>query len=889
VLGRPRGFWGKLRQSETGVVEAWHPLNDHCADVAACCEALLENGILRRRLARLGDADDLMEVEVQRLSYLAALHDAGKFNLGFQRRADPAPRERVGHVGELFAILAASGSPEQRALLDALDLADVDRWSGFRLLIAAFAHHGAPISLRSPGHVPRPELWRAADGLDPIAGVRALVAAARRWFPAAGRRSSRFPDAPALQHAYAGLVTLADWVGSDEEIFPYSDEGREDRFAWARVRAREAVERLWIDPSRARNLLGGVAPVFGDVFSGRTPRAAQRSVIDLASSPGGGLVILEAETGSGKTEAALARFLALFASGEVDGLYFALPTRTAAKQIHRRIVEAVRSAFPAEHARPPVVLAVPGYHRVDDVTGQKTQGGDGPPRLAPFRVLWPDQDENRWRGWAAERPKRFLAGTVVVGTIDQVLLSGLAVSHAHLRATSLLRHLLVVDEVHASDVYMNRLLELVLERHLAAGGHALLMSATLGASARERFTGGGAARGCTSLVDAEAIPYPALVVTDARRKRQRVEKVHGAGNARRVNVEIAPVADEPGEIARRALDAAGAGARVLVLRNTVRDAVLSQGRLEQVAGDDDARLFKCEGRPAPHHARFAAEDRERLDRAIERAFGTTAPDGGCVAVATQTVQQSLDLDADLLLTDLCPMDVLLQRIGRLHRHARGSRPTGFTEPRVVVLVPATRDLSGLIRRDGRAQGPHGFGTVYQDLRILEATWRLLEERPVLATPEMNRALVERITHPEALARVVPRGSGPWADHARLVAGGRMAQAACATTNAFRWDAPYGDIGFSPELQEMVGTRLGAGDRLVAFEGGAVGPFGSRIAGLTLPAWFCKGAPDDAGPEELTVSARGLRFRFGGRRFVYDRLGVRPDAGDATHEEDRADA
>ncbi len=132
------------------------------------------------------------------------------------------------------------------------------------------------------------------------------------------------------------------------------------------------------------------------------------------------------------------------------------------------------------HARPPVVLAVPGYLRVDDQEGQL---------LTQFDFLWPDADQrkNRHRTWAAENSKRYLAGSVVVGTINQVLLSTLVVGHAHLRATSLSRLYLVVDEVHASDTYMTTLLDRVLAFHLALGGHALLMSATLGTAAQARF------------------------------------------------------------------------------------------------------------------------------------------------------------------------------------------------------------------------------------------------------------------------------------------------------------------------------------------------------------------------------------------------------------------
>src|SRR5690606_3841040 len=152
----------------------------------------------------------------------------------------------------------------------------------------------------------------------------------------------------------------------------------------------------------------------------------------------GSTVILEAETGSGKTEAALLHFMKLFHAGLVDGLYFALPTRTAATQIHGRVCAVIARAFPNAATRPAVVLAVPGYLRVDDVLGTRgpnfsvAWSPDQPaPILASPQALWNDDEVERYRfrGWAAEHPKRYLAGTVVVGTIDQVLLSALKVNH----------------------------------------------------------------------------------------------------------------------------------------------------------------------------------------------------------------------------------------------------------------------------------------------------------------------------------------------------------------------------------------------------------------------------------------------------------------------------
>ncbi|MBX6376089.1 MAG: hypothetical protein IRZ13_17915 [Acetobacteraceae bacterium] len=594
--------------------------------------------------------------------------------------------------------------------------------------------------------------------------------------------------------------------------------------------------------------------------------------------------MLEAETGSGKTEAALARFLRLFHAGVVDGLYFALPTRTAAVQIHRRVTQAIARAFARSDSPPPVVLAVPGYLSVDDHVGQ---------RLAPFDVLWAEDDRERWRdrGWAAESPKRYLAGAVVVGTVDQVLLSALAVPHSHLRAAGLARHLLVIDEVHASDAYMTHILEAVLARHVGGGGHALLLSATLGATARERLLAPGRGAPVPPVEDAEAVPYP--LITHAAPPTGRTARIPLPPAAdRRVRVQLAALAADPAAIAAAALDAARSGARVLVIRNTVRECIETQVALEAAAlpsaaaepgAGADARpptavaLLRCAGVPAPHHARFAREDRLALDAVIEACFGRAAPPTACVAVATQTVQQSLDLDADLLFTDLCPLDVLLQRLGRLHRHRR-PRPCGFEQPRVVVLVPPDRDLTRFVRADGRASGPHGLGTVYPDLRVLEATWRELERNPLLELPRMNRPLVEAATHPASLHGIAEELGGAWRTHDQWITGTLLAHVRIAGNHLARWDLRFPEALF-PADGARIGTRLGAEDRIAEFSTPIPGPFGTAIRRLILPHHLVRGAAADAGPEDIEIADDVVTFRFGERSYRYDRLGLR--AADTT--------
>lgn len=875
VLGEPTSFWGKLsREGE----RQWHPLLSHCADVAACCERLLQVTLLRRRLAAWGGEQDLDEVQIARLAVLAAFHDLGKFNYGFQNKAlkDP-PFHPNGHVNEILALFGDGYDRLQKRLLGSLPTADIESWApnggAFELLVAAIGHHGKPGSF-SAGRL-HPSAWAPGPHGDPFDAISHLHDATRRWFPAAYEaRGADLPASPAFQHGFAGLVMLADWLGSDTAFFAYSDENELDRMPLARRQAALAARAIGLDVSAPREALGSSAPPFSAI-SRFSPRPAQHATLELPIDAHGSLTVLESETGSGKTEAALARFVRLLHAGEVDGLYFALPTRTAATQLHLRVVEAMTLAFPRQDERPSVVLAVPGYLRVDDREGR---------RLPGFEVLWNDDGKAglRHRGWAAEHPKRYLAGTVVVGTIDQVLLSTLMVSHAHMRATCAARHLLVIDEVHASDDYMTALLGDVLHFHLGAGGHAFLMSATLGASARARLLAtAGSSPEIPSLELASQEAYPLLSHVAKGRPPLFRAVAHG-GTGKTVHPRLLAIAGDPQATATVALEAAQAGACVLVVRNLVRDCVATQRALEALASARGARelLFSVDGVLAPHHSRYARDARRRLDGAIERLFGKTRPNGvGRVVIATQTVEQSLDLDADLLLTDLCPMDVLLQRIGRLHRHER-PRPKGFEQARVCVLVPEDDSLGRYLRNNGEVSGPHGFGTVYTDLRILEATRRLCKERPELQIPRDNRVLVEQATHPHALRVLVEELGEPWTFHGNLVLGGsltqrRLAKGYCIDRSTRFDDGIEGARFPSAEDVGRATTRLGEDDRLVSFDRAPRGPFGEVVSMLTLPHHMLRGAPKDPlAPVQVVEAPKGLRFRYGDADYVYDRLGLR---------------
>lgn len=847
--------WAKL-SPRGGAPERWHPLADHCFDVAACVESLLALPIVRARLASLAGEGVFPEIWAERLAVLSFLHDFGKANREFQRRAlDPSGCG--GHIAEAAYVL------DRAVMRRAAGFEALDTWGGdgaLALLTVALAHHGAPPDFEILPQCER--AWRGDDSRDPLRDVAMLVAKAKNAWPSAFEMSGApLPpqDAAPFWHGFLGLLQFADWLGSDEanDAFPYSEPGDAARHIFARERARDLLARIGLDATALRSVLP--AQMDFSAVSCYAPSAIQ---LAAAEAPGP-VVVLEAETGAGKTEAALWRFARLFAQGKVDGLYFALPTRVAATQIHGRVMQATKRLFGAE--APAVLRALPGDVVVDEASARP---------LPSFGMQWNDDpnEATRRSRWCAEQPKRFLAATVAVGTVDQALLGAVCVKHAQMRTFCLSRSLLVVDEVHASDAYMERLLIALLEQHRRAGGEALLLSATLGAAARARLLLGGvrkAKKARMSPGEASALPYPALsFVEDGV---IRTEGAQSRGRVKTVAIEPETIVDDPLAIAGRALAAAEGGARVLVVRNTVRAAVATARALEDLAPDHPA-LFRLDGLPTLHHGRFARVDRRRLDAEVERRLGKESPAKPLIVVGSQTLEQSLDIDADFLICDLAPMDVLLQRIGRLHRHEREGRPKSYESPRSLVLAPENFEAV-LQGRDFR--GPHGFGSVYENLLSLAATREVIGAGATWTIPEMNRALVEAATHPDALEELERRLSqqdSRWSDASRANLGGAIARSGAARLAAIDWETPVRDFRLA---EERIGARLGLGDLDVAFETPLRGPFSASgpIARLSIPAHLLRNATAEMRPVDVETSGEGFSFAFGEAAYRYSRFGL----------------
>jgi CRISPR-associated endonuclease/helicase Cas3 len=872
-------FWGKsIRDPATGLPSRILPLAAHCLDVAHVFRRLAELPLIRRRLEAAAGCS-LDAVRLDRLAVVAVLHDLGKANLGFQDKIFDPRAPRAGHIRELAPLFAETDLNDR--LAEALGIDELLAWfepseTLEAFLIAAWSHHGSPVlfddSIRTGHYHPAKTHWWRPDGKgrDPFAAVAEMVASARHHFPFAFEPGGTpIPDSPKLQHRFAGLVMLADWLGSHTAFFPIDRPAGFDY----RDAADRAVRSVGLDPGAWQEDLAARPADFAGRF-GFAPHPLQAAVADLAAdAPGSHLLIAEAETGSGKTEAALARFFALFAAGAVDSLYFALPTRVAARELYGRVCDYVRRNFPDPDLCPPVLLAVPGYVQVDGVAAERAlpeDKGDG-------WLRWHDEpaDLARERLWAAEHPKRFLAAPVAVGTVDQALLSVLQTHHAHLRSACLDRALLVVDEVHASDAYLRRLLKDLLEHHLSLGGHALLLSATLGAQARVEFTAvAGGGEDLPSFEDASATPYPAL--TDAAGTLRPVAPTESAEAGKTVRVELIPAMAEPVALLPRLAKALADGARVLAVMNTVDRAVALLRAAEAHSDIPETALFRYGAAVCPHHGRFAPEDRAVLDLAVTRRLGRDSPPGPLLLIGTQTLEQSLDIDADFLVTDLCPMDVLLQRIGRLARHRR-DRPAGYGSPhRCLVLAPPAETLEEWLNDKGEADGTGkrcGLGSVYEDLRVLELTRRRLAEAPEFAIPRDNRRLVEGATHPERLACLE---GNRWSRHGQNVEGIRLGKAIAADLASLKnlYAHRFGDrLCAFHELNDKARTRLGLNTLSLPLDRAVASPFGQTLQAITLPGRFApEKLPDDPvlrvvsetdGLIELTLGEHGYRYsRYG---------------------------
>ena len=225
MKGEPTGFWAKLNQDENGEIVEWHPLMAHSADVAAVTEALLTQTVLNQRVATLIGWKKLSNAHVARLSAFAAIHDAGKVNHGFQNKMTKSGQPRAGHLSPIIELLDADVRYQEKFLIP-LGIDKVLQWfpnqlTAIQFLLATWGHHGKPVPIQ---HQFKATLWEETEERNPEKGLKELGDALEQWFPNAFTDDVEpFPSDPVFQHTFNGLLTLADWLGSDPKFFKFAD------------------------------------------------------------------------------------------------------------------------------------------------------------------------------------------------------------------------------------------------------------------------------------------------------------------------------------------------------------------------------------------------------------------------------------------------------------------------------------------------------------------------------------------------------------------------------------------------------------------------------------------------------------------------------------------
>lgn len=871
----PNGrFWAKY-DAMTG---NWHPLIAHSADVAAVLARLLaDDSPLASRLARLCGRDRLEPEVRSALIYLAVLHDLGKANHGFQEKYLPGGYSRRwpadGHVKVVIESIPMC-PPLQLVIRDILDPIAGDPQDKMELFIAALCHHGRPYDISTPPAA-LARIWdpNARPGWDPLAMIRRLIHHGMRWSGLDQLPGPiEVPLIPEFTHLYAGMITLADWVGSTESIFrfrPEADDDPDRYWSLALERARTACVRIGLVPETrivARPGTDLLKQLFPKVFNANLPTPLQRRIAEMSLPRPGSRILIESETGSGKTEAVLTLYARLRAAGLAAGLVFALPTRATATAMHERVLSALPSAYPTG-PKPTVALAMGGTHlRLETNEGV----------IAEDPLTYEEREQGELDTWASSSAKKFFAAEIVVGTIDQVLLAGLLVRHSHLRLAMLNRHLLVIDELHSCDRYMAEILAKVVDFHTTAGGSVAFMSATLSDLERRRFGGGGEE---STLAEAISRPYPVISICDAPGEEWRDEALDYSNTNSNRQISWSTTSEEEGLAA--AIAAAEAGACVCVLRNTVSGARASVEKITELGGT--ALLWRPSGStytPA-YHSRYTQPDRLALDAAVLASYGKGGRARGTILVATQVAEQSLDVDFDFMVTDLCPIDVLLQRIGRLHRHHR-DRPHGFEEARILVVVPEKPLIE--YHHGDKLNGPNGWGPVYEDVGDLELTLRLIEspEYQNISIPAQNRDLIERVYHPEPRAALAAE-SERWGSAFIVNEGKNLGRAIHAGGASIDFSLSYMENGerYEMALEQKIRSRLG--DDLVRVELDFELPCFYADPERSIPIWHVDlpfrivgDLAQDRSSHRITdleITGESIQFTINGRRSVrYDTQG-----------------
>lgn len=819
-------YWGKARAAETyGAGSAFHLLVFHSLDVAAVgYELLTPGGALCKKLAQeLGVSPQWLQ---SWFVFCLMLHDLGKFFRAFQNlapnlsaqlvEADPRCVYTTRHDTLGYLLWKQKLASQVVDLLQNVPATRLSPW-----LEIVCGHHGQP---PEQGSQATRHLESFLLDEDAEAAEQFFREASSLWMPdlapLASIDKARFKR---VSWELAGLAVLADWLGSNQDIFSYHSSPQALDIYWRDIalpRAQMATALADLSP-RTIASFHDIRQQFPFV---RTATPLQQFMESVELGNESQLFILEDVTGAGKTEAAMVVVHRLMAAGLAAGVYVGLPTMATANAMYERMQQSYRALY-ADVERASLVLShgardLSESFRKSVVLSEQVGDSDyGANELSASAYC---------NQWLADNRKKALLADVGVGTIDQALLAVLPARFQSLRLLGLSNKVLLVDEVHAYDPYMRQLLMSLLEAHAAQRGCAVLLSATLPAGFKRELLMAYARGAGSTLAQPElssAYPLVTRLAGDVL-----METPVATRTTVRRTVSVLRIADESAALAviERAVRS---GQCICWIRNTVRDARNTWQQLSE-------REWVLKDRLTLFHSRFAMVDRQRIEEQVMAIFGKESGGStraGQVLIATQVVEQSLDLDFDVLITDVAPVDLLIQRAGRLQRHIRTAEGTTIaggeveerSPPTLHILAPDPEQVTD--ERWLRSLLP-GTQAVYPHVGQLWLSMKGVLESGGFTMPDDARSLIEGV-YADAVQASIPAPLQSLSDTAEGVQRG---DAAMGSFNCLNLGAGYtrGMAGQHSRWDDEVRipTRLGQDTVVVALarlEGSRVVPYAAH--------------------------------------------------------------
>ncbi|AKK11724.1 CRISPR-associated helicase/endonuclease Cas3 [Corynebacterium uterequi] len=735
---RARSLWAK-----SGTSEAHLSLVQHLIDTACVAEWLWTNWVSDSLAATLSRLWNLEPSAVKRLyCFLAGTHDVGKASVTFALMREDldhlvAPIRSAGlsltwPMGEGPGRKFPHGLASALILRDWLEDRKVRKSVSVRVAAVADAHHGFPTSIELSrafrGHLEDYDsAWLAVhrEILDSMAELTDVDAVLEQV-----NNAEEPPYGDAVQ-LMTGLVIMADWMASNELAFPY------DEVMAHPERLNRGMEYIDVPaPWRPREVADDARAHYQEIFQwpdDYQPRPAQVAAVEAARRlDGPGLIVIEAPTGEGKTEAGLAAAHVIGHRSGAQGVFLGAPTMATANGLFERTVNwARRSSHSGEVMS--MYLAHSKNRLSKDFSALRT-----PHSQVGYRDIGGDHaSDNRDSGavvaaqWLSGR-KTGVLSDFVVGTVDQLLMLALQSRHSMLRHVGLAGKVIIIDEVHAYDAYMSQYLYRALQWLARYGASVILMSATLPPAQRRKLLHAYAvelsetAEEAVSDAAAETTGYPIITSVD----RRGVRAITCPQRPTDLDATVELIDDSLELLRRRVTELLSEGGIGLIICNTIARAQNTYSALTAEFGED-VEL---------HHAGFVAAQRTLKEDVLRDQLGPLARRGvgrplRKIVVATQVAEQSLDIDADVLITDIAPIDLVIQRAGRVHRHQRPAtdRPNALRKPAILIR--------GIERREPTPTFDAGTLAVYGE-KLLLATLANLPSR--FRRPDDIEDLVRRV-------------------------------------------------------------------------------------------------------------------------------------------------